>query len=253
MNRAHQLMIYPKTVIENFCYFFHNDDLDIKESEEEILMSKQMMWREIYGEFIATTILFVSIFGVLANGYQNKWNNETISFTTSLLSGFQVCALAFTFTDMSGCHLNCAITFALWLTKRLTNWKLILYIMIQLTASIFATIIIYLTFMNANKDLFTFISLKPKENSYLSQVFLTEFICTFILSYVAFTTAFEENKMRKKETISLRVLTNSQGIGELYSFTPHTISFAPFAIGFTVFSLSLYGGSSGISLNPCRM
>ena len=250
---AHQLIINPKSVVEQVGNYFNEDDLALDKSDEAKKGRRQMMYRAIYGEFIATTILFITIFGVVAHGYQNNWDEDIVSFTAALLSGLQVCALSFTFSDMSGAQMNCAISFSLWLTKRLSNRKFILYLIFQLIASIFATVIIYLTFKNANKELFTSISVKPVADTLISQVFLTEFVCTFILAYVAFTTAFEENEKRKKETMSFKAVANSQGLA-LYSSTPDSKSgFAPFAIGFTVFSLSLYGGSSGISMNPCRM
>ena len=53
--------------------------------------------------------------------------------------------------------------------------------------------------------------------------------------------------------MSVQRLNDSDGL-TLYACTPtSTLGFAPFAIGFTVFSLSQYGGASSVSMNPVRI
>lgn len=65
-------------------------------------------------------------------------------------------------------------------------------------------------------------------------------LCIYILIHV-------------KDSMSFKTISDSRGL-TLYTSTPQSkTGFAPFAIGFTIFSLSLIGGSSGGAFNPGRL
>eukprot|EP01034_Spumella_vulgaris_P033851 gene33851-41760_t len=122
-----------------------------------------------------------------------------------------------------------------------------------MSASVFAMFMIYCSFSHPTKAMYEACAVQPVADAQIAKVFMTEFICTFILTYVAFTAAFEEAESEKKATMSVQALHDSEGL-TLYSANPQSKSgFAPFAIGFTVFSMSLFGGSSGVAMNPVRM
>ena len=173
----------------------------------------------------------------------------------ALVSGFHLISAIMCFSGVSGAQFNPAISFSLWLTGKLSNRKFLFYMVVQMLASITCMFIIFCTFTDPTEGMYTACTVRPEPDADtdIIRVFMTEFVATFILTYVAFTIAFEEADAQKKSTMSVQTLHETEGL-TLFSSTPQSKSgFAPFAIGFTVFSLSLYGGSSGVSMNPVRM
>lgn len=97
------------------------------------------------------------------------------------------------------------------------------------------------------------IAVTPLDDTALGRVFFTEFVTTFILTYTAFTVAFEDAENQKKESMSFKTISDSKGL-TLYASNPQSkTGFAPFSIGFTIFSLNLVGGSSGGAFNPGKI
>ena len=93
---------------------------------------------------------------------------------------------------MSGAIFNPAVCFALWLTKKLSNRKFILYILVELLGSVFAMTVMYATFTSPTKELYAAIAVVPSSTADIYRVFATEFFATFILTYVAFNCAYED-------------------------------------------------------------
>lgn len=265
------------------------------------LNRRKLFIRSIYSEFICTSILMIGIFGTIANCYQANWDPSSTAFVAAIASGFGTLTMTFAFSDISGAQMNCAITFALWFTGKLSNRKLVSYMIIQLISSIVSAGAIYCAFSNPTKDMFYAINVRPHLPVDLPRLVFTEFLSTFILSYVAFTVAFNDAQRYKKEvelfqnsivdlrgshklsnlvkerkessstannnvrnrSSTINTLASEDGMSNtapafdglaIYATNPQSKSgFAPFAIGLTVFILSLFGGSSGISMNPVRM
>ena len=93
--------------------------------------------------------------------------------------------------------------------------------------------------------IYSAIAVTPISTQNLGRVFFTEYVTTFILTYTAFTVAFEDAENQKKESMSFKTISDSKGL-TLYASNPQSkTGFAPFSIGLTIFSLSLVGGSSG--------
>lgn len=93
--------------------------------------------------------------------------------------------------------------------------------------------------------MYSAIAVTPINSKDLGRVFFTEYITTFILTYTAFTVAFEDAENQKKESMSFKTISDSKGL-TLYASNPQSkTGFAPFSIGLTIFSLNLVGGSSG--------
>ena len=188
----------------------------------------------LYGEFFSTCFLMMPQFGVLATSYQNGWSEEMRAFVVALVAGFQVVSITFVFSAMSGAQCNCAISFSLWLTGKLSNRKCVAYIITQLIASIVSALVVYCTFTNPSIELFTHLAIFPTPDKDIYRVFATEFFCTFVLAFTAFTIAFEDAENQKKESMQADAVTASEGL-TIYATTPQSKSaFAPFAIGFVV-------------------
>jgi glycerol uptake facilitator-like aquaporin len=216
------------------------------------LRRKKIMAVALYGEFFSTVFLMMPQFGVLATAYQNSWPEYMKAFTVALVAGFQVVSITYSFSEMSGAQCNCAISFALWLTGKLSNRKVVAYIITQLFASFVSAVVVYITFTHPTREMFKHLAIFPTPGIDIPRVFATEFFCTFVLAMTAFTIALEDAELQKKN-MSVQTVADSEGL-TVYATTPNSKSaFAPFAIGFVVFSLSVYGGSNGIAMNPARM
>lgn len=209
--------------------------------------------RALWGEVFCTLLFFTPIFSVVANSAVQSFSTDVKVLSVALAAGFQAIGNIFAFSSVSGAHFNPAISFALWLTGKLSNRKVGGYIAVQLLGSVLAMCLVTSMFHGDMKAIHNAIAVVPGKDANLEKVFATEFFLTFILTYVAFTVVFEDAEQRKKETMSFKSMSDSVGL-TLYASTPQSkTGFAPFSIGFTIFSLSLVGGSSGGAFNPARL
>lgn len=210
--------------------------------------------RALWGEFFCTLLFFTPIFGVIANSSLQHFAPGIKQVGIALTAGFQAIGVIFAFSSVSGAHFNPAISFALWLTGKLSNRKVGGYIAVQFLASTLSMCILDSMFHEEDmRTIYLAIAVIPGHDDSDGKVFATEFFLTFILTYVAFTVAFEDAEQMKKQTMSVKSLSDSMGL-TVYASTPQSkTGFAPFSIGFTVFSLSLIGGSSGGAFNPARL
>ena len=114
-------------------------------------------------------------------------------------------------------------------------------------------LIVMAIFPDDHNEFFKVVAIVPSSSTYLGKIFATEFFTTFFLIYTAFTVAFEDAEKNKKDNMSVKTLADSRGL-TVYASNPQSkTGFAPFAIGFTIFSLSLVGGTSGGAFNQARM
>lgn len=214
---------------------------------------RRAMYRAAYGEFMCTFIFFFTVFSVIVNAKMNGWDGKALTVVSAFNAGLQAVAMCFAFSSVSGAHFNPAVSFALWLTKKLSNRKIVVYIFVQLLASICAMGATKAIFIQDSQTVYEACVITPPDDDHLGRVFATEFILTWVLTYVAFTIAFEDAESQKKDTMSLKGIAHTRGL-TVYASTPQSkAGFAPFVIGFTIFSLALIGGESGGAFNPARM
>lgn len=214
---------------------------------------RQMLVRAAYGEFMATLLFLTPIFCVVANSKANGWNSDVSNLMVAMVGGLQAVAVSFAFSSVSGAHFNPNASFALWLTGKLSNRKVVVYISVQLLASVIGMLIVTAIFPDEHEDYFKMIAVVPASDTYLGKIFATEYFTTFFLIYTAFTVAFEDAEKNKKDSMSVKTLADSRGL-TVYASNPQSkTGFAPFSIGFTIFSLSLVGGTSGGAFNQARM
>lgn len=214
---------------------------------------RRMLIRAAYGEFMCTILFFTPIFCIIANGTLNSWSSELLTVASALVAGFQAIAVSFAFSSVSGAQFNPAISFALWLTGKLSNRRCLLYVCLQFFASIIGMVVVACIFNDNLTPAYKALAVTPADDNELGKVFATEFFLTFFLTYVAFTVAFEDAEHQKKESMSFKTISDTKGL-TLYASTPQSkTGFAPFSIGFTIFSLCLTGGASGGAFNPARL
>lgn len=134
--------------------------------------------------------------------------------------GFIVTVMIYSIGDLSGAHLNPAVSVAFWVAKRLPNAQLIPYILAQVIGAIVASLILKLLFPEAT----TMGETLPSGS--LLQSFVMEVILTFFLMFVI-----------------INVATGSKEVGIM----------AGLAIGLTVLLAALFAGPiCGASMNPAR-
>lgn len=222
-------------------------------SPEAKLGRRKMAIRAAYGEFMCTLLFYTPIFGAAASCAVNGFDPTSTTLAVAFVGGFQAIGVSFAFSSVSGAHFNSSISFALWLTGKLSNRKLLMYVTVQLLASIIGMAIVASMFHGDPSVIYNACAVYPTDVTELGKAFATEFWLTFILTYTAFTVAFEDAERQKKESMSFKTISDSKGL-TLYASTPQSkTGFAPFSIGFAIFSLSLIGGSSGGAFNPGRM
>lgn len=229
-------------------------------SPEARAIRRVIMIRAMCGEFLGTFFLFFVSCGSALN------MNTVLSglpgsvapltpLVCALATGLIAVALVYSFADISGAHLNPAVTFACWLTKKTSNRKLIFFVLSQILAGIVAMGCLGACFGDIDA-----LAVVPATGQDLGKVFFIEMIMTMILVFVIFTVAFDnmETPMTPRLYHEMQ-MSGTGGAGSLgltlYTVNPQSkTGFAPMAIGFTIGALVLVGGTvSGSAFNPARV
>jgi MIP family channel proteins len=175
-------------------------------------------------EFIGTfALILIGAGSVLTNSYSA---NGITLVGIALAHGLTIMVMVYAFGKVSGGHFNPAVTFAMWLTKRLPGKIAAVYILVQLVgATIAAFVLAYLlplqaTLLHAGT---------PTLGSTLSisQGLVIETLITFILVLVIFAVAIDPDN--------------------------DTAGHAGLPIGLTIALLILFAGPlTGAAINPAR-
>ena len=151
--------------------------------------------------------------------------------------------MIFSYSEISGANFNCCISFALWLTGKLSNRKLLLYIIFQILGGLTALFLVYCSF-DSQTDLFNNLLRAPTGSK--GHLFASEFFGTFILTYVVFIIILEDAENQKKE---IKTFKYADGL-TVYNTKGNKNQNAPFVFGFILFGILSIGGVSGMALNP---
>lgn len=153
---------------------------------------------------------------------------------TAFAFGLSVVAMAYTIGNFSGCHINPAITFAAWLSKRISGFDAAMYVIFQFVGGIFGALLLYILIPETDGCNFganlapvdVAGSLSGNTEYFLGTAFFAEVIFTFIFVLVV-----------------LAVTDEKQGAGNK----------AGFYIGLTLVLVHLACiGVTGTSVNPAR-
>lgn len=169
-------------------------------------------------EFLGTYMLvFVGTAAIVVN---DLYGGAVTHVGVSMVFGMIVTAMIYTFGDVSGAHINPAVTLGFWRAGRLPGKEVAPYITAQIIGGLFASVCVYFLF-NAHDTLGATL---PSGSA--AQSFVLELIMTFILM--------------------LAILSVSTGAKEKGLM-------AGVAIGSIVGLEALFGGPvSGASMNPAR-
>ncbi len=175
------------------------------------------MQKKILAEFLGTFAMIFCGCGAIIIDQQTQLITH---LGVSLVFGFVVSAMIFTFGEISGAHFNPVVTIAFWLSKRLNRPEVIPFISAQFSGAIVASLILKCLFP-ANETLGETI---PAGD--ILQSFILEIIITFLLVLVI---------------LNVSIGSKEKGIT------------AAIAIGSTVGLCALFAGPvSGASMNPFR-
>lgn len=172
-------------------------------------------WAELLGTYI---LVFVGTGAIMIN----EITGGTVSHLGVGLSfGLVVMAMIYAIGDISGAHINPAVTIAFAVAKRLPKNQILPYISFQLVGAILASASLYFIFPEAS----TMGETLPLKGNW-EQSFILEFILTFILMFVI-----------------LNVSTGSKEKG---------ITAALAVGGVVAFEATFAGPICGASMNPAR-
>lgn len=179
--------------------------------------------KKLLCEFIGTLVLV--LFGC---GTAVLTNADIVA--TSLAFGLSIVALAYVIGNISGCHINPAVSFAMFLDKRMSGSELIKYIIAQILGAIVGTLLLALIINNVfNLGDYTVTGLGANSFGKYSINMLGAFIVETILTFIFIFTILGVTKDKKKENI------------------------AGLIIGLTLVFVHLFGIKlTGTSVNPAR-
>ena len=182
-------------------------------------------------EFIGTMILVLFGCGtavMVSNGTASLNGGDII--TIALAFGLSIVALAYVIGNISGCHINPAVSFAMFLDKRMSGSELIKYIIAQIIGGIAGAALLALIINSIfNLGDYTVTGLGQNSFGKYSIDMLGAFIVETILTFVFIFTILGVTKDKKKENI------------------------AGVVIGLTLTFVHLFGIKiTGTSVNPAR-
>ncbi len=183
-------------------------------------------WRSTLAEFVATLLFVflgagsVSVSGGLPNGELGASRLVAIA----LAHGLGIALLVYATANISGGHINPAVTFAAWLTKNISTARGLMFVAAQLVGAAVGALLLLVTIPDAADTNLGAHALGPGVS--ISMGLVMEIIVTFVLVFVIFATAVDPG-----------------GMGNL----------APLAIGLTVLVDHLVAVPiTGASMNPAR-
>ncbi len=182
-------------------------------------------------EFIGTMILVLFGCGtavMVSNGASSLNGGDVI--TIALAFGLSIVALAYVIGNISGCHVNPAVSFALFLDKRMSGSELIKYVIAQILGAIAgAGVLAFIINSVFNLGDFTVTGLGQNGFGKYSINMLGAFIVETILTFIFIFTILGVTKDKKYSSVS--------GI----------------VIGLTLAFVHLFGIKlTGTSVNPAR-
>jgi len=200
----------------------------------------QALWRSGVSEFFATMIfVFIGCGSVVATQATLGTNTIQIPSLTliSLAHGFCIMVMVYTVGEISGGHINPAVTWATFITHKISALRAIIYVIAQLLGAMVGAGLLK--------------GLIPPEiptglgchslNAYLTpgQGFGAEVVFTFIFIFVVFATAISPFVGK----VAPLAGGSEYGPGKL----------TPFAVGMTILILHSVGiPLTGASMNPAR-
>ncbi|KAI3648850.1 hypothetical protein MP228_006704 [Amoeboaphelidium protococcarum] len=231
--------------------------------------NRKVMIRAAAAEFLVTLIFIFVVCAVGINVTRAGHADQEGTVVGGLATAFCAIALIYSFADVSGANFNPAVTFATIVTGKTTLAKGLVYIGMQLSASLIAMLLLTIVFppsVAADGTVTSVVSslvVSPAADTNLARALVMEIILSFILVYVIFATAFDTVNSDHTDVKLIDARGNEikdpQAAKKNAKMTIYTTTgsskagFAPLSIGLTLGFLCFLGGSvSGGAFNPAR-
>ncbi len=173
-------------------------------------------------EFLGTCVLVLFGCGVAVVSNGNL-------VATALAFGLSIVAVAYTIGKVSGCHVNPAVTFAMWVDKRISTKDFVGYVIAQVLGAIAGSGLLVLIINSTSMDKLALGANTFSELSSSSITMLGALIVEIVLTFVFVLSVLGVTRDDKKENV------------------------APFVIGLSLVLVHLFGiGLTGTSVNPAR-
>ena len=142
-------------------------------------------------EFIGTLVLV--LFGT---GIAVVSGGDLVA--TALAFGLAIVAMAYVIGDISGCHVNPAVSFALWLSRKMSDKDFLWYVVVQVLGALAGTAILYLILSTTSLGTSAlgangFNSLSATNISLLGAI-VTEVVLSFVFIYTILGVTSDEKK-----------------------------------------------------------
>ena len=142
-------------------------------------------------EFIGTLVLV--LFGT---GIAVVSGGDLVA--TALAFGLAIVAMAYVIGDISGCHVNPAVSFALWLSRKMSDKDFLWYVVAQVLGALAGTAILYLILSTTSLGTSAlgangFGSLSATNISLLGAI-VTEVVLSFVFIYTILGVTSDEKK-----------------------------------------------------------
>ncbi len=136
--------------------------------------------RDLAAELFGT---FVLVFAGTGAVVINEVHNGAVTHVgISLTFGLVVLALIYSLGEVSGAHLNPAVTFGFWIAGRFPSHRIVPYLLAQCVGAIFASALLRLLFLSSSTTLGATRPAGPLLQSFVFEVVLTLFLMFVILS-----------------------------------------------------------------------
>lgn len=148
---------------------------------------------------------------------------------TSLAFGLSIVAIAYVIGNVSGCHVNPAVSFAMWIDKRISGKQCLLYVIAQVLGAVAGAGILMLILNSSSIDYGTLGANAFGDLANSEITMLGALIVEVILTFVFVLSVLGSTKDEKNSSV------------------------APIVIGLTLVLVHLFGiALTGTSVNPAR-
>ena len=135
LNDAEATLVFVNTVTKKPC-----------QAPQNLLNQlKKLLVKKYWAEFIGTFILVFAGTGAIVI---NELYGSVTHLGIGLTFGLVVMAVIYSIGEISGAHINPAVSIAFWIAKRMEGKEVLPYIFFQLLGALFASVII--TFYSPN-------------------------------------------------------------------------------------------------------
>lgn len=142
--------------------------------------------KKYISEMIGTMILVLMGCGsaVFAGNAAGAVGAGVGTLGVAMAFGLAVVAMAYTIGNISGCHINPAITFGMWLSRRIGGKDAAMYVVSQIIGAIIGSAIIYALVSTGSHDGTTATGSNSYKDGMMAQAFIAEAAFTFIFVLV---------------------------------------------------------------------